>query len=406
LRKQGDQATPTRFLATMLEAGAPRIALFPQQPYDGWRGTPTELFNRLISIETWTEPHYKSIAKLLLSLAIKAPAGPPRSSAELLERLSKEALLALYPPKDVRRDYIAQVDNRGANGVFGRYQAFFTTLEGQLDGAWALEDVGAAYIMLDATAMKEEAKSLGRFLVADLEQYIVRRKADGVKVLCVIDEWSALAAEGEIDGANLFERLRSAGGSVIVSSQSEAGLGKDAARMVEAGFTQLIHRSSRPEKLIAHAGTVTQAAQQVNVEGRDSTGKGQLRFQEVPRVPPNGVRQLEQGECYLIAQGRSAHVRVAQIPIAPEHLELAAQFRLAGATADLVVEDGQAMILIDDVVDLAVQRSAPQGSEPKQANLPESKTATDEHIPETPVSDVSHEPLPPDPDIDERSVAF
>src|SRR6266508_4466845 len=57
-----------------------RIALWPELPMDGWRGSPAAIHNRLVAMLGWTEPYYKDVASLLLRLALNAPGedGPIR----------------------------------------------------------------------------------------------------------------------------------------------------------------------------------------------------------------------------------------------------------------------------------------------------------------------------------------
>lgn len=44
--------------------------------------------------------------------------------------------------------------------VRSRYQAFFGQTRGMLDGAWAWEDAGAAYLLLDTLTLREETNGL------------------------------------------------------------------------------------------------------------------------------------------------------------------------------------------------------------------------------------------------------
>jgi hypothetical protein len=46
-----------------------RVALWPELPMDGWRGSPAAIHNRLVAMLGWSEPYYKDVASLLLRLA-------------------------------------------------------------------------------------------------------------------------------------------------------------------------------------------------------------------------------------------------------------------------------------------------------------------------------------------------
>jgi hypothetical protein len=47
-------------------------------------------------------------------------------------------------------------------------------------------------------------------------------------------------------------------------------------------------------------------------------GEGMLAETDALKVDPNAVKQLGQGECVVIAQGRAQHVAVSQVRL-PEH---------------------------------------------------------------------------------------
>jgi hypothetical protein len=66
-----------------------KVALWPELPMDGWRGTPAAVHNRLVAMLGWTEPYYKDVASLLLRLALNAPGedGPIHSSSALMARM-------------------------------------------------------------------------------------------------------------------------------------------------------------------------------------------------------------------------------------------------------------------------------------------------------------------------------
>jgi hypothetical protein len=291
---KGDPASLDRFVAATRRAGARRIEVFPDVPYDGWRGEPLALLNRLMAVEDFSEPYYRAVTKLLLAEAVKHPTGAPRSSADLIDRLR------------------ARGRGKEGQGAVARYRGFFEILDGSVDGTWAFEDVDAAYVLLDGLALKEEAASLGRFLIEDFSHYVVRRKPRNRRVLLVIDEFSALSLGS--GAADLFEPVRSFGASVIVSSQSYGGLGPGADRILDAAAGLICHQTADPERLVSRAGTQLSLERTIQVSTKDGpTGLGSLRPQDVFRVHPDQVRQLRVGECFVIAEGRTVRVRVAPV---------------------------------------------------------------------------------------------
>jgi len=93
---KGDDDTAAQFLSTMHAAGRSPVARFPTAAYDGWRGDATAILNRLMLILEYSEPYYRDLARLMLSLAVDAPPAPPRSSTELLMRLNLDDLARRY----------------------------------------------------------------------------------------------------------------------------------------------------------------------------------------------------------------------------------------------------------------------------------------------------------------------
>lgn len=316
LDAKGDTATRDRFVAAMLHAGlAPgAIRTFPRERYDGWRGDARALINRLMEVTDYSEPYYREMALRVLDLAIAAPAGLPRSSADLLGRLTKAALRAAYRGLPQAGE-IEDLAGRDVAGVANRYRAFFAAVgrdRGGLDGTWSFDDASACYVLLEGLALKAEAARLGRFFLEDFAHFAGVRKAPGEPVLLIIDEFSAL--ESTSDAANLFERLRSFNASVIVSAQGYAGLGEAADRILDAAQTLILHRCGDPERLIARAGTLgrLEHTRYLGAGPAPVAGgrQGAVTRREGWRVRPNNVRQLPVGEAVVISCGRAARVQV------------------------------------------------------------------------------------------------
>jgi hypothetical protein len=321
LDAKGDRATAARFVAAMLAAGKSRVKMFPAASYNGWEGDGNALLNRLIVIEDFSDSYYRSIAKLMLSLAINAPGGLPKSSQELMTRLRLDTLFALYQglPEEAE---VAQIRKQDAAGVYNRYRAFFSMLGGRLDGSFAYEDVDAAYLLLDGLALREEAAGLGRFFVEDFAHFVAKRKPRDRKVLLLIDDFSALMMHA--DAVNLFERVRAYGASVIVSSQSYAALGrtvKDSERILSAANLLILHRCSAPEPLVIHAGKQKQVQASWRMLENVSTGQGLVRLNDTFLVPPDEVRRLHRGEAFIIAYGRAPKVSIAPLFNHPQALK-------------------------------------------------------------------------------------
>ena len=357
LDAKGDRQTATRFVAAMLQGGKRRIKMFPAAFYGGWRGDANALLNRLIAIEDYSDAYYKGMAKLMLSLAINVPVGLPKNSRELLARLRLDALTAAYKglPEEAE---VLQIRPRDAAGVYNRYRAFFGMIGSRLDGSFAFEDVDAAYLLLDGLALREEASSLGRYLLEDFAHYVVARKQQGRRVLLLIDDFSALSMHTE--AVNLFERIRSYGGAVVISSQSYAALGRtrqDAERILGAAATLIVHRSSDPEPLVARAGMQQQVQANWQLFGRLSLPDGSVRVQETFLVPPEDVRRLLTGQAFVIGSGQAQKVSIAALGLHPQAL----------VDAEALVkqqEQAQAAVLVPAVLPPISQK--PKRGKPQQ----------------------------------------
>jgi hypothetical protein len=324
---KGSRDGMARFVALMAAAGiAPeRVRLFPAEPYDGWRGgsdPERALFGRLVQVQDWSESFYEAATKDLLQRVLFDVA-PPSGSAEFISRLEK------VPPGP---------NPNVTDGAVTRYRGFFRSLKGSLDGSWAFEDCDACYIQLEGFGLPSEAVTLGRFLLEDLTHYLSDRKTDKRPVLVVLDEFSAISTGA--DAANMVERAREFGGNVILTTQSYAGLGHGAERVLDAARGGLIiHSLANPEPFTKRAGTVWRNTVAVT-EPQNQPGlisgvvfgqkpempRHTTRQEEFPRIDPNEVRQLPRGEAFVISGGRAQRVSFNRIELWDENIELARDF--------------------------------------------------------------------------------
>lgn len=315
LDAKGESDTAARFLVAMEAAGLTNVPYFPAQKYDGWRGDPRALVNRFHSVETYSDKYYYNVATNVLSLAFNAPVGKPTTHEELVDRLSIERLRELYKGhhKASKVERLRPID---VHGVYQRYAGFFDALGDQLDGHWALEEVQAAYFEINGTAFRNEAAAFGRYMMEEIAHYVTERRHPHQRVLVIVDEFSAISATA--DAANLFERVRTFKTSVIVSSQSYAGLGNEAERLIGAAGTTIVHRCADPDELVKPAGTVQRYEQSLQTKEHTTTGRGTIRTKETLRVDPNAVRKLGTGECFVEARGCADRVQITPLSIDAE----------------------------------------------------------------------------------------
>jgi hypothetical protein len=304
-----------------------RIALWPELPMDGWRGSPAAIHNRLVAMLGWTEPYYKDVASLLLRLALNAPGedGPVRSSQQLMARMEPELLVRLYEhDPDRRREAASLVGRdqaRAVKGAIGRFANFFAAVQGGFDAGeqgWSFEQVDFAYFRAPYLAGREDADACMRLLLEDFAHYATLRKPRrGEDATLLFDEFSAIAG-GREAAIQLTERVRDAGCAVYLSAQSADGLGDEhqQARLIGAcSGGLLLHAMPNPEGLLAAAGVVKVIEQTWRLDSQGPTGNSSARIGERPRIEAGQVQQAREGEAWLIARGRYEHLMVARTRI-------------------------------------------------------------------------------------------
>lgn len=317
---KGDQQTKQRFAQLMSDSGR-RVWLFPDQPYDGWRGSAAEIAGRLLQLVDFADEgggaYYRDLAVNTIRLACDTPSGPPRSSAELLARLHRDSLGALHPKGSPAQAEIKALPKDQFEGIRARYAAFFATVAGTLDGTVGLEEIDTAYFLLDGLRLKWEAGYLARFLVEEFTQWAVGRKPRPQKVLIVVDEFSAIAQAGQ-GLVDVVERTRGFGVAAILCPQLAEGMGSPeaAARIIGSAQTILLHQMATPEQFVQAGGTRRVHFTTRVLEGDGFTGMGSTRVVHEYRVDPNDVRRLHVGQCFAIGSGLAMKLQIAAAPAA------------------------------------------------------------------------------------------
>jgi conjugal transfer pilus assembly protein TraD len=310
---KGDRETAGRFAGLMADAGrATRV--FPNEPFDAWRGEPHEIHGRLMEIIDYSSDGpaawYRDVAKNVLRLVCEHPDGPPRSSTEALARMDADKLGKAHQGSSA----LAALTAQQIRQVRLRYEAFFGQTRGALDGTWAWEDTQAAYLLLDSLALREETAGLARMLFEDFAHYFTTRKPRHQFAVLIVDEFSSLA-----EGAGMAGRIEQARGfntSLILAPQVVAGMGDEteAARILGSVETVICHRVNTPEEICALAGTRRAVEYSTHFATEGATGEGSARIQHQFKVDPNKVRALAPGQAYVISRGHAMKIQVLQAP--------------------------------------------------------------------------------------------
>ncbi len=317
--EQGED-NAARFVTIMQAAGAQNIQVFPSLYYDGWKGTPTELKNRLLSIIDFSESaFYGDVAANAVDLALSAPT-TPRSSSHFLANLRFDRLKAIYANDPYHYARVLNLDTDLLKQVEMRYQVFFSAMAGQLDGTLDYADADAVYLRVRGFALRNEAPRLGRFLVHDFMHYVAERRRPGVITLFIIDEFNALRLREET--SILFEQARTFGGSIVISAQGYAGLGPKeyANRILDACSTYILHACSDPFEVSKRAGKRFRLDTSWS-EDEEGISRKDMRLQRDWKVPVDAVMQQEEGQAYWIYHGHAQQAQTAQVAINQEHVK-------------------------------------------------------------------------------------
>jgi hypothetical protein len=316
---KGDRETASRFCALMNDAGR-TARVFPNEPFDGWRGEAHEIHGRLMEIIDYSSEGpaswYRDIAKNVLRLVCEHPDGPPRCSQTVLERMEIGGLRNAHGGSSA----LSALTSDQVKQVRLRYEAFFGQTRGMLDGGWAWEDTTAAYLLLDSPALREEASGLARFLFEDFAHFFTTRKDRERFCVLIVDEFSALAR-----GAAMAARIEQARGfytGLVLAPQVVQGMGdeNETARILGSVETVICHRVNTPEDIVMLAGTRLRMEYSTHYEPGGSTGEGSARVQHQYKIDPNKVRGLPPGAAYVISRGRAMRTQVLRAPNVRETL--------------------------------------------------------------------------------------
>jgi hypothetical protein len=304
-----------------------RVALWPELPMDGWRGTPAAIHNRLMAMLGWSELYYKDVASLLLRLALQAPSedGPVRSSAALMARMDPELLAGIYQHQPDRlreaRSLCGRDQARAVQGAVSRFANFFAAVHGGFDAGpdgWSFETVDFAYFRAPYLAGRDDADACCRLILEDFAHYAtIRKPRVGEDATLAFDEFSAIAG-GRETAIQLTERVRDAGCALLLSAQSADGLGDEAQQRRLLGACSgglLLHAMPNPHSLLVAAGMVKVVEQTWRLDPDGPTGNSSARIGEKPRIDPGAVQQGREGEAWYVARGRYEHLLVARTQI-------------------------------------------------------------------------------------------
>ncbi len=296
------------------------------------RGNPTELKDKIISANIWTEEFYKKKSEETLLLLMKAlrEAGQTVTFHKLYELLSdEEKLVALSNRlKDLRLKGIIdnalkkyalfQKDLSGLTADLGmiaesEFAHLLVQEKSQIDLLDAYLTKKIVYFQLNAQGYEETARRFGRIVLQDLktvsnhiQAYLPEEKRSFFPVF--VDEFSNFAYEQFVEFLN---KARGAHLGITIAHQSLGDLQKAGdyfmKQILENCNIKIVMRQDDPESIEIYArisGTVKSMKNTVQTEedlfGKSPTGMGTVREVEEFRLKPNTIRGLGRGEAGLI----------------------------------------------------------------------------------------------------------
>ncbi len=297
-------------------------------------GSDTEIADKVLAGETFTEPHYLRQAQRYLGHVVRALhlAGAEISLREIVAQLepARLELLARTLPEPARErtfTYLDALTARQQRDLGGVRDRLAILVESDV-GAWldpdtecaqrvalpeAVRERAVVYFRLESDTRPLLAQMIGAAIVGDLQTTVASLQGKPIPTLVVIDEFSAVAAEQVV---RLFGRARSAGFSLMLGTQEISDLrlpGRE--RLLEQVMGNL-------SLLIAHRQVVPASAEMIAaVAGSEGTWRlaqhsdGRTTRTRATRgvLDATRVMGLGSGWSAVLVLGAGAQARITRI---------------------------------------------------------------------------------------------
>jgi hypothetical protein len=306
-------------------AGARSTAIWPDEAtLSLWSLPPAQLITTLVDLiehGTGSAAYYADVMEAVVALAVEAPGGPPASGDDFLARLDPGWLAMAYSSGEHEAEVaLLRSAARQVGDIALRFRTLLRRLGGGLDGPGQFGDADAWYCILEGTAEISVAEAQARAIVDILASYATAARQDR-EILLAVDEFSAVSRRLPI--WQLYERARSLGLAVQVSSQSWEGLADQEderyriAATADGGIWLL--RTPHPEPVAALAGTrkVTETVRRLKRRTPVWSHEGTSRVRLDPVVDPDLIRALDVGQAGYIFRGGVTYVQVKRLVTAP-----------------------------------------------------------------------------------------
>ncbi|MGH2853284.1 MAG: type IV secretory system conjugative DNA transfer family protein [Solirubrobacteraceae bacterium] len=320
-----------------LAAGRRFLAWTPEGPtvYNPYaRGSETEIADKALAGERFTEPHYQRQAQRYLGHTVRAlrSSGEEvslRGLVEMLDPVGLESLARKLAQERARavHAYLDSLTSRQQSDLAGVRDRLAIMAESDV-GPWldpatpdaesfdlldAVRKGAVVYFSLRADSRPLLAQMVGSAIVQDLQTVVSALQERPARCVVVIDEFSAIAA-GHV--ARLFGRARSAGMCLLLGTQELSDLRlPDRATLLEqvlGNLTSVIaHRQVVPEsaELIARlAGSRGAWRTTVGSDGRHTRTRASEHL-----IGPEEVMSLSRGTAAVIRLSGPRSVAIARM---------------------------------------------------------------------------------------------
>jgi conjugal transfer pilus assembly protein TraD len=343
-----------RTLADVAAASGRAFLLWTPDGPSSWNplahGNPTELKDKLIATERFTEPHYQRAAERYAQMVLQALHYAQPDAAPTLEqvvammdprRLPGLLRHAPRPFADRVQDYLAALPPDQLSAIRGLATRLAVITEAHtgaflggseptpdssaIDVRAALAGGQVVLFSLNSSTYGKLSAQIGALAIQDLVAAAGHRLAEPTRrgqAVIGIDEFSALDSDNVI---SLLARCREAGVSVLLSTQELADLDRSARGLRDQVLGSTAVKIAHRQEVPASARTIAQMAGMVTVWeesvqtsrhpllGPRETGRATRREAERFRVHPDEISSLAPGQAVLITKLPGPSVRTVHV---------------------------------------------------------------------------------------------
>ena len=340
---KGDRALRSELRHAAERAGRRFLEWTPTGPcaYNPYAsGSDSEIADKALAGEVFTEPHYLRLAQRYLGHAVRTmqAAAITVTVPTLMTHLRPEQLEVTarkLPGQQARSvndylDSLTERQRRDLAGVRDRlsilaesdvHRWFDPQMAPTIDLRAAVKARAVVYFALDADRRPLLAQMVAAALVSDLVTLAAHLQHEPTPTAVLIDEFSAIAARHV---ARLFGRARSAGMSLLLATQELADLqaaeGNLRDQVLGNVETVIAHRQNVPASAetiarLASSEPVWLTTQQTEQHSAryGPTERGSRRRDYDYRVHPSRIQRLATGQALVITPGRPQRPVIATI---------------------------------------------------------------------------------------------